>query len=206
MPLQNRVTPFGEIVAVEARGTLMGNRGCLHDDQKRLGPKVWKRVAWITCALEYQGIRRPLMQPGQYTELFFLDEVTALAAGHRPCGECRKEALKHFKACWAKGNDWTEPRLSVADLDAVLHAERIDDQGHKKTFRARLGDLPDGTCVAIAEQAYVKWKGCLFPWSVNGYGEGMNIEGDRVVDVLTPSSSINTMRAGYKPEIHKSIE
>lgn len=204
MPLQNRVTPFGEIIAVEARGTLMGNRGCLHDDQKRLGPKVWKRVAWITCALEYQNIRRPLMQPGQYTELFFLDEATALAAGHRPCGECRKDALRHFKDCWAKGNNWTGSRLGVADLDAALQAERIDEQGRKRLYEAPLCGLPDGAFVALEGDALMKLGDVLLPWSPFGYGPGVHVEKTEALQVLTPHSIVNAIFAGYVPKIHQS--
>ena len=103
MPLQNRITPEGDICVSNARGTLMGNRGCLHDDQKRIISRS-KRDAWVTCALSFKGIRRPLMAPGSYTELFFLDEATALAAGHRPCATCRRDRYDAFMAAWSKGN------------------------------------------------------------------------------------------------------
>lgn len=103
MPLQNRVTPFGEIVASEARGTLMGNRGCLHDEHRNLGRRRWTTKSWVTCLLSFGGRRRELMRPGYYTELFFLDEATALAAGHRPCAECRREAFRRFVDGWATG-------------------------------------------------------------------------------------------------------
>ena len=112
MPLQNRVTPFGEIVVSAARGTLMGNRGCLHDAERRLTGRRWTTRAWVTCALSFNGRRRQLMTPGFYTELFFLDEATALAAGHRPCAECRRSAYRAFKERWAEGVDGHVSRSS----------------------------------------------------------------------------------------------
>jgi len=116
--LQNRVTPFGEIVATPARGLSMGNRGILHDDRRRLGRRRWTHKAWICCVTEFRGRRRQVMAPGRYTELFFLDEAVALAAGHRPCFECRRAAANAFAACWGG-----EPR--APDMDRVLHAERL---------------------------------------------------------------------------------
>ena len=139
MTLQNRVTPFGEIVAVTARGTLMGNRGCLHDAERRI-IKTSARVAWVTCRLEWKDIRRTIMAPGKYTELFFLDEATALAAGHRPCGDCRAERLDEFKRAWAAG---VEGRPGVAalalNIDPVMKLDRAERRGAQRRFTARAG-------------------------------------------------------------------
>jgi len=123
MTLQNRVTPFGEIVAVPARGTLMGNRGCLHDAERRIVASS-ARVAWVTCRLEWNGIRRQIMAPGKYTELFFLDEATALAAGHRPCGDCRGERLLEFERAWAAGVAGRSGEVAlVQTIDPVMQQE-----------------------------------------------------------------------------------
>src|SRR5262245_10377094 len=125
MPLQNRVTPTGEIIADPARGTLMGNRGGpLHRPDQTLGARRWVSKAWICCRLEFKGRRRQVMSPGKYTELFFLDEATALAAGHRPCFECRRAEAEQFARLWAKVHG-AHDRARAGDMDRVLHAERV---------------------------------------------------------------------------------
>jgi hypothetical protein len=141
MPLQNRVTPFGEIVASETRETLMGNRGCLHDAHRTLSGRRWTTRAWLSCLLSFGGRRRELMRPGTYTELFFLDEATALAAGHRPCAECRREAFRRFVAGWASGAGRAGERVRAADMDRAIHAERIERRRGKITF-----DAPPPAC------------------------------------------------------------
>lgn len=206
MARQNRVTPFGDIISVPARGTLMGNRGCLHDDQQQLGRKRWTRLPWITCQLEFQGRRRTLMQPGRYTELFFLDEVTALAAGHRPCWECRREAYERFRDAWARGNGRGDERMRAADFDTSIHSERVAEQGAKRTYQARLADLPAGTFITDGDRAFLIWNGALFPWSPTGYAAPTPLAGERLADVLTPRSVVNALLAGYKPAVHSSIE
>jgi hypothetical protein len=149
MPLQNRVTPFGEIVAVPERGTMMGNRGILHDANGRLRRR-WAGRLWICCVLEFRGRRDPVMAPGHYTRLFFLDEPTALTAGHRPCAFCRRGAYLGFRTAWAAGN----ARLGLGqtpravEMDKILHAERLGPGGSKRLHRAMLGSLPDGVFVA----------------------------------------------------------
>ena len=151
MALQNRVTPFGELIATPARGTLMGNRGCLHDPARRIRrPFAVKR--WIICLLEFKGRHRSVMVPGQYTELFFLDEATALAAGHRPCAECQRSRYDLFRTHWtARGRALP----GADDLDDVLHAERLDGRA-KRTYGERLARLPSGTMVADTDgQAYL---------------------------------------------------
>src|SRR5262249_35689626 len=151
-PLQNRVTPFGEIIAVPQRGTLMGNRGgCFHRPDKTLGARRWVSRRWIACVLEFRGRHREVMAPGRYTELFFLDEATALAAGPRPCAECCRDDHERFKDAWRRGNpgERLPPGASIDALDAVLHRERVRPDRSKVTYRARLGDLPDGVFVAL---------------------------------------------------------
>jgi len=142
MPRQNRVDPFGNLIADPARGTLFGNRGVLHAaDGTIVRHHALRR--WIYCRLEFKGRKRQLLQPGRYTELFFLDEATALAAGHRPCAECMRGRFNEFRAAWSAGP------VAATDLDAALHAERLTTDGKQATWRSPLGDLPDGAMVAI---------------------------------------------------------
>jgi hypothetical protein len=145
-PLQNRVTPFGEIVASTARGGLMGNRGILHDDRKQLGAARWRSKAWISCVLEWKGSQRTVMSPGSYTELFFLDEATSCAAGHRPCAQCRRRDYNRFVAAWRQAEDIGEGTpVTASVIDARLHTERVAPRTRGKiTFTAPLGNLPDG--------------------------------------------------------------
>lgn len=204
MPLQNRVTPEGEIVAVSARGTFLGNRGgCFHDDHQRLRASRWKSRAWITCLLRFKNRRRALMQPGLYTELFFLDEVTALAAGHRPCFECRRADAKDFFAAWElSGRAPGNPR--APDMDLVLHGERVDDGKLKRTYRARADALPSGTMVLLDGTPQAVVDGRLLEWSHEGYIRTTPHVGKTPVTVLTPPTTVEILRAGYRPHIHSS--
>lgn len=204
MPLQNRVTPSGEIIATEARGSMMGNRGgCFHDAERRLGRTRWKTKQWICCVLSFKGRRRTVMSPGLYTELFFLDEGTALSAGHRPCFECRRADAIAFADAWgrAKGLD---RRPSAPAIDEVVHAERVDAAKRKRMHRMRLGDLPeaafverDGACWRVAERAGGNVR--LLRWSPEGYGrDPLVLAAGSQVDVLTPPSILAALRAGYR--------
>jgi hypothetical protein len=202
MPLQNRVTPFGEIVAVSARGSMMGNRGILHDAQRRIRRR-WAGRLWICCVLEWQGRREPVMAPGRYTRLFFRDEPTALAAGHRPCAYCRRDEYNAFRAAWAAGNPHhglgTKPL--AADVDRVLHAERLGPGGVKRRHAADLASLPQGTMLTVSdtdERALLVWGGQLWAWSPDGYTPAGPI-GPRPVFTLTPPSIVAALRAGYLP-------
>jgi len=206
MPLQNRVTPRGEIVAVAARGSLMGNRGRLHDGERRLvRGHVPGYRAWVTCVLRFKGRRRVVMTPGRYTELFFLDEATALAAGHRPCGECRRADFLRFKRAWLAGNRrFRLPAdVTIAPIDRQLHAERLDAQGRQRTFDADPTTLPDGVFVTREDDpvAWLLWRDRLWPWSPAGYGEPRPVGRGRVV-VLTPRSTVAALAAGYVPAVH----
>jgi hypothetical protein len=191
-PLQNRVDPFGELHAVAERGGLMGNRGGrLHRDDQTLSGSRWKNKHWLICVCEFKGRRRDVWGR-YYTELFFLDEPTALAAGHRPCFECRRPAAKAFIAAFPGA-----PR-GVEAMDEALHPERVENR-RKPLWRARLGDLPDGAMIARDERAYVVRAGALLPWSFAGYGAPAPLDPDAVVDVLTPPSTVAALKSGYRP-------
>jgi hypothetical protein len=189
MPLQNRVLPTGEIVADPARGLFTGNRGCLHDDQSQLGRARWKGRAWIICALEYKGWRRVVMTPRSWTELFFLDEAVALAAGHRPCALCRRSAFLGFQAAFGGAK--------AGLMDAVLHEARLDGRGQRR-HRAALEGLPDGVFVQVGGQPNLVRGAGLWPYAPAGYGVPVaRFEGP--VTVLTPAPTVEVLRAGYRP-------
>ena len=192
-PLQNRVDPFGDFHATVARGALMGNRGGrLHRDDRTLGPRRWTSKRWIVCRREFRGRRREVWGGG-YTELFFLDEPTALAAGHRPCFECRRAAAKAFFAAFPGA-----PANADA-MDDVLHAERLIGR-RKRLWRSRLGALPDGAMVVLDGRAHALNGGALLPWSFGGYGRPVAREASLEVEVLTPRSTVAALAAGYRPQ------
>jgi hypothetical protein len=208
MPRQNRVTPFGDLVATPARGTFMGNRGVLHDAEGGI-KRAWQLKRWIVCVLEFRGRKRQVMTPGRYTELFFLDEATALAAGHRPCAECRHARFLDFCNAWGKAHAGagSTARPTATVIDDRLHAERLTPDRSKRSFVAALDELPDGVFVTVAawgEQAFLVWGDYLLPWSSGGYGERRWRPKGEEVKVLTPQSTVETIRAGYVPEIHTS--
>ena len=203
MPLQNRVTPFGEIVADPARGMFTGNRGCLCDEAGKLARRRWRLKAWITCQLSYKGAWRPVMQPGVWTELFFLDEATALAAGHRPCAYCRRADYNRYRQAWAEGQGLVALPKAV-EMDAQLHRERTDRTRGKLTYRAKLSELPDGAMVrspSADRAAALLWQGRVLEWTPAGYGEALDCD-NTSVDVLTPQSSVAALAAGYLPVVH----
>ena len=204
MPLQNRVRPDGEIVATSPRGLVMGNRGgCLHDDQRRLGQRRWVSRQWICCVLDFNGRQRTVMAPRRYTELFFLDEVTALAAGHRPCFECRRADALRFAELWAAAHD-AQDRVPAGDIDRVLHAERLAPGGAKRTFRHSLGDLTDGVMVRQGGTIQLLDRGRLLDWTAAGYGNPRPLEPRAEVEVLTPPGIIAVLKLGYMPLLHES--
>jgi len=204
MPLQNRVTPFASIEATPHRGLFMGNRGCLHDDDKHLVSQEWRTKSWLICALSFQSRRRELMQPRRYTELFFLDEAVALAAGHRPCALCRPAAYHAFIDAWS-GAHHLPARASV--LDTALHQERVARMRGRKHWQAELGTLPNGTFVVLpwsSHRAWLKLDDRLLEWSHAGYSHTERWTNSLVVEVLTPPSIVLTPREGYQSLLHPS--
>lgn len=194
-PRRNRVTPFGALEAVPARGQLMGNRGDLHDRAGEIA-RDWKVKRWIACRLTHpRGTRATFDTPGRYTPLFFADEPTALAAGHRPCAECRREDYDVYREGWRRAFG---VRSSADDMDAALHRARIEPGGGKLVNDARLGDLPDGVMLTLREDwstPLLLARGQLFPWSHDGYGAPCACDASVTVRVLTPSPSVAVLAA-----------
>lgn len=197
MPLQNRVTPLGELITSPARGLVYGNRGCLHD----AGGAIRRRYAtkrWIACRLEFRGRRRtPLMAPGRYTELFFLDEATALAAGHRPCAECRRADYDQFTEIWSQ----VHPTLRGADaIDAQLHAERlVVPSASRRLHEAPFEQLPDGTFVVDAGEPCLVLGSQLLAWSPGGYLTRRRRPVHGPATVITPPSLLALLRHDWDP-------
>lgn len=203
MPLQNRVTPTGEIVAVPERGLFMGNRGVLHDEHKRLGRRRWALKAWLICLLDFKGRQRTVMTPRRYTELFFLDEASALAAGHRPCYECRRADFRIWQEAWQRAQNLPQtPR--APEMDACLHAERLAPRSRmQRDWQADLADLPDGAFIRHDGVPHLVLEDGLRPWTWQGYGPPVT-RGAGPATVLTPASSVAVLRAGYAPALHPS--
>lgn len=204
--LQNRVDPWGALHAVPSRRTLIGNRGILYDDGNRI-VRPWAHKAWVTCLLEFNGIKRPKpFSPGNYSELFFIDEATAFAAGHRPCAHCQRARHREFKDAWVRANVAKEFRAIalMPDVDEVLHAERSVPGGRKATFDAPLLELPRGAMFEYEGAAYLVAGAGYAPWSFDGYGAAKDIDGASVVKVLTPQSVIRVFDEGFMPVVHSS--
>jgi hypothetical protein len=203
MPLQNRVTPFGEIVAISQRGMFTGNRGIIHDPAtKTLLGRRWTTQAWLICTCEFQGRRRAVMAQRSWTELFFLDEAIGLAAGHRPCFRCRREAAQAFRAAWATGNG--VPLPAVGAIDSALHRERLEN-GHKRVhpIGVPISALPDGAVIVAARSAFTLRAGLAHRWTNAGYDAPEVLQqGD---GLLTPPSTLAALVAGYRPVLHPSI-
>lgn len=202
VPLENRVTPMGEIVAVSARGTMMGNRGVLHNDRREI-VRPWQVRRWITCMLEFRGRHREVMQPNRWTELFFLDEVTAFSAGHRPCAECRNADYKRFRALWETVHGTNTGGADA--IDKMLHEHRIQDR-RKRTYSSRIERLPDGTFISLSSMPWLVWREHIHQWSHTGYGKRRKLRSGELVEVLTPEPIVAILGAGYRPDVHLSIE
>jgi hypothetical protein len=201
-PLQNRVAPSGEIVSTPQRGLFTGNRGIIHDPATRtLLNRRWSNKAWITCTCEFRGRRRDVMGTRSWTELFFLDEATSFAAGHRPCFYCRRDDANAFRAAWERGNGGAH--ASAPDMDAVLHRERLDGRAKRlHALRMPVEKLPDGTMVQAGGESYLILKGRSLLWSFEGYREVATQPRDAVM--LTPPSALRAFSAGYRPVLHPS--
>jgi hypothetical protein len=199
MPLQNRVTPGGELIATSARGTLMGNRGILHDDNKEI-VRTSRNMMWLICRLEFKGRRRPLMSPGTYTELFFLDEAVALAAGHRPCGECRRSQYRSYMDAVNQGSE--EPLDGPKELD-----RRLNESRRVPRTMTALATLPDGVFVTLGDDDFrLIWDGALHRWSPAGYVDAMAIDiAVESAEVVTPALSVAALQCGYPVEVHPSV-
>jgi hypothetical protein len=199
VPLQNRVLPTGEIIVNPARGLMLGNRGCLHGQGRELGVSHWRSKAWICCVLDWKGVRRDPMPPGRWTALFFLDEATALAAGHRPCGYCRRSDFLGFAAAWQAAQRLAR-RPRAGEMDAVLHGERVDRTRRQVTRTMDAGQLPDGVMIRTGGDLGLLIGGRLRAWSLTGYGAAAAVSGP--VEVLTPPAIIAAIAAGYQPMVH----
>jgi hypothetical protein len=202
MPLQNRVQPTGEIITDPARGLFTGNRGIIHTPQRSLGTARWSHHAWICCVLDWQGRKRPLMTGRNWTELFFLDEAVAIAAGHRPCGYCRRADYIRFVDAWA---DHEGRRPKAPQMDKALHAARIVPRTRTQLRRkAMLADLPQGAMILRADAIYLVQDGALHPYLRDGYGPPHARRNSESVTVLTPEPMLDILRAGYRPVLHAS--
>lgn len=203
MPLQNRVTPFGDIVATHERGTLTGNRGIIHDPATRtLLKRRWSSKAWIACVCDFRGRRRKVMATQSWTELFFLDEATAFAAGHRPCFYCRRADAVAFRDAWMRAHRMKS--AMAKDIDAVLHAQRLDDRTKRLHFvRGSALALPDGAMVAQGDVCFLIVRGKAWRWSFSGYR--LTRENLDIAKLLTPPSTIRAFAAGYSPVMHASV-
>ncbi|BBK31396.1 hypothetical protein EDC65_0199 [Stella humosa] len=203
MPLQNRVLPDGEIVAIPERGLFTGNRGIIHDPERRaLLPRRWTSRRWIVCLCAFKGVRRPVMGRQSWTELFFLDEATAFSAGHRPCFYCRRPEARAFQAAWALAHGGPPPGADAMDL--ALHAERLDGRAKRRhPLPGPPAGLPDGTMVAAGDAAFLLRGGRAWRWAAAGYQPASTLPGGLVL--LTPPSIVRTMAAGYRPVLHPSL-
>jgi hypothetical protein len=195
--------PTGEIVAEPFRGMLMGNRGCLHGLDRRLGVSRWRSKMWISCVLRWGNVRRDVMPPGRWTALLFLDEATALSAGHRPCGYCRRADHLDFGEAWRRAQDLPH-RLRAGEMDIELHRERVERTRRKLTWQATLRDLPDGAMVTHDAKPALVDRQRLLPWSFTGYGAPVTVARSAIVEVLTPPKIVGALSAGYRPLVHPS--
>ena len=197
MARQNRVLPTGDIIADPARGTLMGNRGVLHDAHGQLGRSRWRHPHWICCVLDFKNRQRRIMQPGRYTELFFLDEAVAFAAGHRPCAECRRADYTRFRALWEQAHG---PVRNAAALDRALHRARVTRSRAQIRFDSPLDALPDGCFVMWQDRPHLVLGDTLRPYTPAGYGPAIPRPAALSV-VLTPRPLVDVLAAGYRPSL-----
>jgi hypothetical protein len=201
MPLQNRVTPTGDIIATAHRGLFTGNRGIIHDPATKTLTRRWAGKAWLTCVCEFRGRRREVMGGRSWTELFFLDEATALAAGHRPCFYCRRDDANRFRAAWEEGNGVSD--VLAREMDAVLHCERLDG-GRKRLHALPMPwrQLPDGAMLQQAAKSFLIVQGKAIEWSPAGYRDTQEVPNDAML--LTPPSTLRALSARYRPLLHPS--
>lgn len=198
----NRVQPDGAFLAHASRGTLMGNRGILHDAEGRALPRRWAHQAWVCCELSFRGRKRTLRTAGRYTELFFLDEAVALAAGHRPCGECRRADYETFAGAWTRAfGDWPGPK----EADAHLHAARAHPGARRLKHRQMPAeDLPDHAMFVTGGQTFLKHGGHAHPYAPAGYGPARPLPNGPVTALTSPVAQA-ILAAGYVPRLHPTL-
>jgi len=201
MPLQNRVLPTGDIVAIPARGTLTGNRGIIHRDDRTLGTSRWSHHAWICCTLDWQGRKRQVMTGRNWTELFFLDEAVAFAAGHRPCGYCRRSDYTLFVDHWQRA---TGARPSAKAMDKVLHPARVTQHRQQVTHQEQMAVLPTGAFIQWQDQPHLVLGHTLRPFTPSGYGAPCPRPRCGMATVMTPRPIVAVLQAGYNPVLHPS--
>lgn len=201
MPRPNRVAPTQDISALPLRGLLTGNRGILHDSAGQMTAARWRHPHWISCTLDWKGVRRPIMAPGTWTELFFLDEAVALSAGHRPCALCRREAYTRFRAAWAAAHG---PAPKAAEIDRILHASRLEGRAQRR-HHSDIATLPDGAFILTDTGPALVRKARLHPFTTAGYGPPRHRPGGGTVTVLTPEPLVAVLRAGYAPTLHPDV-
>jgi hypothetical protein len=205
VPLQNRVSPFATIEVYPARGLFMGNRGGrIHNADKKLQNRRWASRAWIYCVLQFKNRHRQVMLPNHYTELFFLDEVTALAAGHRPCFECQRARALELFAHHAEINGLKQ-RISAPAFDEIVHAARLNGR-EKRTSVLEISTLADGAMIAQDNIAWALRGGDLLAWSYSGYTSRKQRPATGRVEVLTPEPFLDILTAGYQPAFHPSAD
>lgn len=207
MPYQNRVTPRGDLIATPERGSLMGNRGILHKGDRIVRQSMHR--GWITCLLEHEDNHREVMGEGRYTSLFFLDEATAYSAGHRPCFSCQPERFYQFKDSWAKTNAryYNLSNPTMANIDRVLHRERITRKHEKVTYTDNALNVARGAFVEYEGKILLKWgEGNRFhEWTAAGYVSSITLPNSKQVTVLTPRSIVKMFKNGFVTGVHESI-
>ena len=182
----------------------MGNRGVLHDETQRLSQRRWVLKAWLICQLDFKGRHRTIMAPRRYTELFFFDEAAAIAAGHRPCYECRRQSALEWRDAWRRATG-AENAPRAADMDAVLHRERVDPTTRRqRRWVSAFDDLPDGAFTMIDDQPHLVLGDAILPWDWPGYGAARSRPRGGSTVVLTPPSAVAVLREGYRPMLHPS--
>jgi hypothetical protein len=197
-PARNRVTPYGDLAAIPLRGALTGNRGILHEGREIV--RFHQHDSWVTCSLEYKGLRREQWVAHRMTWLFFHDEAVSFAAGHRPCALCRRNDYDRYRAAWAAALGGPAP--SAKEINRVLHGERIVRRTHRRRLHeARARDLPDGVFVELDGAPHVLTGDAAVAWTVEGYGDPRARPRSGPLTVITPPSTVAALRAGYAPQI-----
>lgn len=205
MPYQNRVTPFGTLIADAARGLFTGNRGRIHRADGTIR-RVYEVRRWIMCRLDYPRPSHAVMTPDRYTHLFFLDEATALAAGHRPCAMCIHARYRQFVAVWRDATGHTAETIDAETIDRALHHERLTTDRHKRMHAAMIDDLPDGTICLLDDphRPLLIIGESLLAWTPGGYTARVDRPRSRSVAVLTPPTIVRMLARGYAPALHDS--